>query len=253
MSALHEGFGNAGRCQAFVSTFASPVIISLVPKSLRAFIRSLADTSVPVSAFNQYAHHNPAHTTEQRAGNQIRRENLLRYLTEMQERRPTTLMVGEAPSHRGARLTGIPFCSETIMLSGIDEIAMFGQRHGYRKSREQERISTEASATIVWQTIRGIDSVPLLWNAFPFHPFKPQHPFSNRLPTREELRIGQPFLRELANIFGIRKVVAIGNSAAHSLELLNIPNVKIRHPSQGGKAAFVAGAMRELIDLLDYG
>lgn len=224
-----------------------------MPKSLRSFIKSLADTSVPAYAFNQYAHHDPAHTKEQRAGNRIRRENLLRYLSEMQNRRPTTLMVGEAPSHRGARLTGIPFCSETIVLGGIDEIDMFGQRRGYRKSRELERMSTEASATIVWGTIRVIESLPLLWNAFPFHPFRPDHPFSNRLPTREELRIGQPFLRELADIFRIRKVVAIGNSAAHSLELLNIPNVKIRHPSQGGKPAFVAGARRELIVLPDYG
>src|SRR5437763_6428411 len=28
-----------------------------------------------------------------------------------------------------------------------------------------------ASATMVWSTIRGIEPLPALWNAFPFHPF----------------------------------------------------------------------------------
>jgi len=217
-----------------------------VTQSLQAFVNALARTPVPPNAFNQYASDHPQLTDIQREGNRLRRSNLLRYLQQMKELEPTTLLVGEAPSHRGARLTGVPFCSESLMLHGIDGIAMFGSHRGYRKSEELERISTEASATIVWGTIRGIAPLPLLWNAFPFHPHGPATPFSNRLPTREELRIGQTFLRSLVTLFAIRKVVAIGNSAAYSLELLEIPHVKVRHPSQGGKPMFVQGVRREL-------
>ena len=45
-------------------------------------------------------------------------------------------------------------------------------------------------------------------------------------------------------MFPIDRVVAIGNHADRSLTMLNIPHTKVRHPSQGGKQAFVAGMAR---------
>ena len=48
--------------------------------------------------------------------NQLRRHNLTRYLSAMEQSRPTLLLVGEAPGYRGCRLTGIPFTSSHTLV-----------------------------------------------------------------------------------------------------------------------------------------
>jgi uracil-DNA glycosylase len=192
------------------------------------FIHALARVKVSERACNQYR-------------NAIRRENLRLYLEEIGE--PRMLLVGEAPSHRGGRLTGIAFTSEQIMLSGVDG-RFLGENRGYRKATRGPKRSTEASATMVWATIKNIGPLPLLWNAFPFHPFVSENPHSNRIPTADELLIGAPFLETLMTMFPIEIVVAIGNLAERSLTRLGIAHTKVRHPSQGGKRKFVEGLAR---------
>lgn len=190
------------------------------------FVDALAAIQLSDRAVNQYAR-------DERA-NAIRRGNLRLYLERAGE--PRMLLIGEAPSHRGGRLTGIPFTSETIMLRHLGD--------GYRKATAGSNLSTEASATMVWATIACITPRPLLWNAFPFHPFVRGNPFTNRAPTSEELRIGAPFLEWLLRLFAFEEVVAIGNLASRSLSQLGIAHEKVRHPSQGGKKKFVDGMAR---------
>jgi uracil-DNA glycosylase len=198
-----------------------------------ALIRALASTAVSERACNQYA------------DDIVRRRNLKRYLEELGAIGPRVLLIGEAPSHRGARLTGIPFVSESIMLSGIPIASpphhIFGEQFGYRKATPGPTRSTEASATMVWETIRGIDPLPLLWNAFPFHPHDAGNPLTNRFPTAAEVLIGQRFIAMLLQLFPIERIIAVGNAAAASLTRMDLAHEKIRHPSQGGKRAFVAG------------
>ena len=110
------------------------------------FIGSLARVKVSERACNPYT-------------NAIRRQNLRLYLEEIGE--PRILLVGEAPSHRGGRLTGIAFTSETIMLCGIDG-RFLGENRGYQKASRGPKRSTEASATMVWATIKDIEPLPLL-------------------------------------------------------------------------------------------
>lgn len=191
------------------------------------FIDALARVRVSDRACNQYR-------------NATRRENLRLYLEEIGS--PRMLLVGEAPSHRGGRLTGIAFTSEQIMLCGIDG-RFLGESRGYRKATPGPTRSTEASATMVWATIKNIEPLPLLWNAFPFHPFLTENPHSNRFPTAEELLIGAPFLETLMTLFPIETVVAVGNFAERSLTRLGIAHTKVRHPSQGGKRKFVEGVL----------
>jgi uracil-DNA glycosylase len=192
------------------------------------FIDALSRVEVSDRACNQYARGEPA--------NAIRRRNLRLYLEQIGE--PRVLLVGEAPSYRGGRLTGIPFTSESIMMAGL------GAHCGCRKATPGPKRSTEASATIVWATIRNTEPLPLLWNAFPFHPFAAGNPFSNRIPTTGELLLGAPFLEWLLRLFPIERVVAVGNLAERSLTRLGIEHVKVRHPSQGGKRKFVEGLAR---------
>lgn len=198
------------------------------------FIASLARVRLSDRAFNQYA------------DSAIRRRNLKRYLEEIEAIGPDTLLVGEAPSHRGGRLTGIAFVSERILLDGVSITSPPGHilGSGYRKATKGEELSTEASATMVWSTIARIDPLPMLWNAFPFHPFERGNPLTNRIPDASELVIGQQFLAELTRLFAFRSIVAIGNQAALSLSRIEIAHEKVRHPSQGGKQKFVAGIAR---------
>jgi uracil-DNA glycosylase len=198
------------------------------------FVDELSRVALSPRACNQYARDEPA--------NAIRRRNLRRYLEQLDAIGPRLMLVGEAVSYRGGRLTGIPFVSESLMLCGVGDV--LGERNGFRRATTTPKPSTEASATMVWATIRHLEPLPLLWNAFPFHPHADGNPFSNRLPTAGELAIGERFIDSLLRFFPIERVAAIGNAAASSLTRLGVEHVKVRHPSQGGKRKFVDGMAR---------
>ncbi len=205
------------------------------------FVSDLGSVELSERAANQFSH-----TTGDLQGNAVRRRNLRLYFGEMEAIRPRMLLIGEAVSYRGGRLTGIAFVSESVMLGGMDTRSgpILGADRGYRKATPGPKLSTEASATMVWETIRRIQPLPLLWNAFPFHPFGPDSPDSNRAPTANELLIGQTFIERVLQLFAFETIVAIGNHASLSLQRMDIEHTKVRHPSQGGKNLFVEGMAR---------
>lgn len=106
---------------------------------------------------------------------------------------------------------------------------------------ESDQVTGEASASIVWQTIGDLQPLPLLWNAFPFHPFCAADPMSNRRPKVSELALGEEYLIEISKIYGIELVIAVGATAASAMDRAEIAYRKVRHPSHGGKAQFVSG------------
>jgi uracil-DNA glycosylase len=197
------------------------------------FLDRLAAVEVADDAFNPYGVGNPF--------NAVRRENLRLYLEQMKALRPSLLLVGEAPGYLGARRTGLPFCSEHMLLHPPEGLPLFGTARGYRLSGEFDGDRKEPSGTVFWTTLAGLGIVPLVWASFPFHPHRPGKPMSNRAPRTSELKVGQPFLQAVMGYFDVREIVAIGNKADESLTDLGIPHQKVRHPSQGGKPAFVAG------------
>lgn len=204
----------------------------------------LAHSATSDCAFNQYGIANQAGAER---ANRLRRENLRLYLRQMVEMGPRAMLVGEAPGYRGCRLTGVPFTSERILLSGLHvgdvqgARKIFGSESGYQKTDERERVSGEASSTIVWETIADFQPLPLLWNAYPFHTFRPGLPMSNRRPSATELASGGELVSELLHLYAIETVVAVGVSASSALKQTGIPFHMVRHPSHGGKAQFVAG------------
>jgi uracil-DNA glycosylase len=213
----------------------------MVTRRFDALVNDLGAVELSDRACNQYSS-----LTGALQENAIRRRNLRLYLEQMNDIGPRMLLIGEAVSYRGGRLTGIAFVSESVMLGGVDTRsgAILGADHGYRKATPGPKLSTEASATMVWGTIRDIDPLPLLWNAFPFHPFQPGNPLSNRAPSAAELLIGERFIARLLKLFAFEQVVAIGNHASMSLQRMGIDHTKVRHPSQGGKNLFVEGMAR---------
>ncbi|GAB4569120.1 MAG: uracil-DNA glycosylase [Anaerolineae bacterium] len=197
------------------------------------FIDRLAAAEVAEDAFNQYALDDGI--------NAVRRENFRLYLHQMAAREPRVLLVGEAPGYQGCRRCGVPFTSDYILLNPPEGVPIFGAEAGYRMSPEYDKPRKEPSATIVWTTIGQTELLPVIFSAYPFHPFKKGKPLSNRAPRAAELAQGREFLAEMLTLFPFEAVLAVGNNAEKSLQALDVPYVKLRHPSHGGKAEFVAG------------
>ena len=157
------------------------------------------------------------------------------------------VLIAEAPGYRGMRITGVPMVSRRILRDGVPSLGMFGTARGYQDVPEPgfAAIQSEATATILWGILPELGIVPLVWSAFPFHPHLLGNPLSNRKPRAAEVKIGEPFVRDLLAIFAPKQVIAVGNVGYGLLTAMGIPCVKIRHPSQGGKNDFVAGLRAE--------
>ncbi len=101
----------------------------------------------------------------------------------------------------------------------------------------------ENTATLVWSYLAGHGEPPLFWNAYPYHPHRPDTPRSNRAPTTAEVRTGQPFLHWLDRHFAPRRIAGLGRKGTEAAQKAwpDRPIVYIRHPSYGGKHDFIRG------------
>lgn len=214
----------------------------MAQQAIDTLINALAQATVAEDATNQYA-------DDGTPGNATRRANLRLSLEHALTYPPAILLVAEAPGHLGARRTGVPFTSERLLLEGIDPPGLFGEARGFALATSDGRISNEQTATIVWREIQGLMISAVGWNAYPFHPHRPGDPNSNRPPRAAEIRQGQPFLTQMREIFPDLPVVAMGNVAAQSLTVLEVPHLKVRHPAQGGARRFAA-QLREAVAII---
>ena len=145
------------------------------------------------------------------------------------------------------RLTGIPMVSRRILREGVPVLDMLGETRGYQDVVEPgfENIQAEQTSSILWNLLPELGIVPLVWGSFPFHPHQLGNPLTNRKPRTPEVKLGEPFVRELLEIFAPKKVIAVGNVGYGLLTAMGISCVKVRHPAQGGKNDFVAGMRAE--------
>jgi uracil-DNA glycosylase len=200
-----------------------------------AFIARLAETEPPPHVVNPYAAGGNPYSA-------ARRQNLRLYLAQMAALQPRLLLVLEAPSYCGMRLTGVPAAGH-LLINGVPGLELFGAARGYQSVDEpgfpQRKANQTASA--VWGMLAELGQHALVWNAFPFHPHQPENPYSNRTPKPRELSLGEPFLREIMAMYPCSQVIAVGNIASRLLTIMQIEHRKIRHPAQGGKHKFAAG------------
>jgi Uracil-DNA glycosylase len=196
--------------------------------SLTDMIDELASYPGNGRTFNQYGydHELGKHT----------RQNLFLYLKALSKMNCHTLLVGEAPGYHGCRWTGVPFTSEKVILSHLGFQSLLNQDYYVSPERHAEQ-----TATIVWDVLDQLHIYPLMWNAYPFHPFREDNPMRNRTPTIKELKVGSAFLDELIQLFDIKTIIAVGNKAENTLNGIGITCHKIRHPSHGGKQDFIQG------------
>jgi hypothetical protein len=182
--------------------------------------------------FNPYRDQDPA--LDRAGAPHIRQANLRRYLEIFAG--AAYVLVGEAAGYAGCRFSGIPFTGEAQLVGPEPLTWAVGGDWGQSSLGDPWR---ERSAQIVWSALgRRRDCV--LWNAFPWHPFK-DSPLSNRRPRARELRQAEGVLRCFLSLFPQAEIYAIGRVSQGVLQDLGIDAAYIRHPSHGGKRAFTAG------------
>lgn len=201
---------------------------------IACLIERLAQQVVSDDTCNQYADDGSRSPS-------VRRDNLTLYLQRVHLAKPDLILVGEAPGYLGCRRTGVPFTSDCLLLADGDPLGLFGAAYGFQLASDDGRVSNEQTATIVWRELRRHNARALGWNAWPFHPHRFGLPQSNRTPRIAELRAGLDLLHAALSLAPGIPVVAMGNSAARSLQELGIEHTKVRHPAQGGANQFSAG------------
>ena len=209
----------------------------MMPDSIDAFVERLAAARSGPNSVNPF--------DRSRGDNAVRRRNLTRYLEQLSERRPATLLVGEAPGYRGMAITGVPFTNTVLLQRGIPEFALLGTVNGYEVP-DAPAVAAEPTATVMWQVLASLDFLPVLWSAFPLHPHRPGDPLSNRTPTVAETTEWSWSWRALMDVMAIRSVVAVGNVAQASLARSGFSVPRVRHPAHGGREEFRRG-LQELL------
>lgn len=194
-------------------------------QQIKRFVRRLAAMPVSHQTFNLYA-------GKSRSA-RICRANLECYLLRLASQQPKVMLLGEAPGYKGCRLTGIPFTSEKILRTH----PLFADAD-FEVLVPSQRPETEISSTVVWNTLSELKTLPVLWNIFPFHPFKSGAPQSNRTPTAIELVQGKAIMLKLVSILHIQHIIAIGKKANSQLSDLEIKCSCVRHPANGGATPF---------------
>src|SRR5690554_6491486 len=82
--------------------------------AIDTFIMQLATAAPLPHVTNHYARVGGDGVTSE--ANKARHANLRLYLRQMMTRRPSFLLVGEAPGYRGCRVTGVPFTNKHLLL-----------------------------------------------------------------------------------------------------------------------------------------
>ncbi len=152
------------------------------------------------------------------------RKNLLTYLLKMNELQPDTIIIGEAPTIHGCARTGIPFSDEYALAT-----ESFFENHEFHNMG----LDHERTAAVIWNVLSKKNTLPLLWNIYPFLPLNTNKK-NNRMPVASEIELGRDIFMEILFIFRLKNFYAIGRKAYDALKEV-IPDIKyIRHPSHGG-------------------
>ena len=179
--------------------------------------------------------------------------NLCKYLKKREDAK--YILIAEAPGYQGCHFSGIPMTSERLILQdkyGLGKIGLNLQRTSKTNLTNEPKIVQvfgfcEPTATIVWNQIVdkiGIDSKDfVLWNAFPFHPYKYENNMlTNRKPKKKEILDTKIILSLFLELFDKKqRIICIGNVSKNTLG--NILKVdfkldKVRHPANGGANDF---------------
>ncbi len=200
----------------------------MINESIKNFIESLAKYHAE-NVFNPWADTNPDYEIENAVI--LRRRQLEIYLS----RRLSTaklLLIAEACGYQGGHFTGIAMTCERMILGYHKTVTpmMILGKEGTRTSRkdslfikkeiQREKGFNEPTDTVAWSACLEAGLGPdefILWNIFPFHPYKKGCFLSNRTPTDEELSVGLDYTRQLLEITGTLPIFAVGKKSEITL------------------------------------
>lgn len=183
----------------------------------------------------------------------IRRNQLIEFL-KLRLAHARYILIAEAAGYQGGHFTGIALTCERMLLGlhkKTNPNLILGHK-GIRTSRPDSPYMTsdaqrtsgmnEPTDTYVWGAVADNGLNPcevLLWNIFPFHPYKEGILFSNRTPTTQELTIGLTYTKELLALCPSSvRIGAIGRKSAETLSSAGITATAMRHPANGGGSRF---------------
>jgi hypothetical protein len=172
----------------------------------------------------------------------VRRRNLMCYCEAMKNRNAPMLWLGRDLGYRGGRRTGIALTDEFH----LDVLVETYQLEGVAKATADSELKKERTATEVWKLLRAIQHPVFLWNVFPFHPFDPDKPFTNRRHTRQEFDLSADILIEIVKLLNPTTIIVLGADAETAALRLGLPCKRVRHPSYGGQVDF-AREIRRII------
>ena len=192
--------------------------------------------------FNPWSDTDERDATPHRQMPKRRLDNLAAYL-EARRTSARYVLMGEAPSHRGCRFSGIPFCSEHELVHKTDLVARKPLQLTSRDAATKP--FTERSAAVIWGELEhsGAAFDVVLWNTYPWHPYG-DDVTSNRKPRPAEVREGHATFEAFQSCFTHPlRVLAVGKVA--EVALGQWPGGQcagyIRHPAHGGESLFRAG------------
>lgn len=187
----------------------------------------------------------------------LRSANLRRYLELRQKAH--YLFLAEALGYQGGHFSGIAITSERILLGlhpDVEQQSVLGD-WDYRRTSDptspllnktqQAKGFNEPTDTVVWNALNqhGLAAFDvILWNIFPFHPYKCSDLLTNRTPTPAELELGFSYTRQLLELCPGLQIVAIGQKAATTLARYGVDCFTAPHPSMGGANRFRAAVAR---------
>lgn len=196
-------------------------------------VAALADIRMP-NVFNPYADLCAVHDRPDAA--KARRANLTAFLKAARALKIDTTWMGRDLGYRGGRRTGLALTDERHLPAFARLYCGSNVVQATMGPAVAERTAAE-----IWSAIGALKNPPFLWNVFPFHPFEPGNPFSNRRFTTKELAAVHHVNQALIDWLGIRRIVAIGQDAAHYSASFGVEVLTVRHPSYGGVTDFRQG------------
>ena len=219
--------------------------------TIQTFIEKLQAYHAPL-VFNPWSEFDASCDIGEEAP-KIRSKTFKRYL----ELRPNAkyLFIAEGLGYQGGHFSGIAITSERILLGNhpdVDQKSVLGE-WDYEKTRtsdpdsprlnnsQKQKGFNEPTDTAVWNALNrhGLAAFDvILWNIFPFHPYKDGNLLSNRTPTNAELEEGIKYAKMLMELVPDMEVVAIGQKAANTLARYEVDCVAVPHPSMGGANRF---------------
>ena len=221
------------------------------PAPVRAFVAALKRTP-PGPLFNPWYERDPDNDAPEKDAPRIRREQLVHYLA-ARRGRARHLLIAEAVGYQGGHFSGVAMTSERILLGHVAGVRPRDVLPGLAPQRTSSPAAcsgaaarrmgyAEPTATIVWTVLLadlGLDPLDFaLWNAVPWHPCRANGMLTNRTPTGAERDAARPHLRAFLALYPAARPIAVGGVAHEMLASEFGPAPRVRHPANGGKAAF---------------